>query len=83
MTMESNKRLTRSTSDKMIAGVCGGIAKYFYNVDSTLIRIIWAVITIFTFLGGGILLYIICAIIVPLDTEVNNNNPDNDTNTKN
>ncbi len=58
------KRLYRSRSQRMLAGVCGGIAEYF-NVDPTLIRLAWV---IFAFLGGtGVLAYIIAAIIIPLD----------------
>ena len=58
------KRLYRSRDERMIWGVCGGIAKYF-DVDPTLIRII-AVLTLF--LGfTGLLVYLILAIIVPLE----------------
>jgi len=39
------RRLTRSTTDRKIAGVCGGLAEYF-NVDATLVRVIWAILTI-------------------------------------
>ncbi|MFT9077881.1 PspC domain-containing protein [Ethanoligenens sp.] len=57
-----DKRLYRSRTQRMLAGVCGGIAEYF-NVDPTLIRLAWVV---FCFIGGsGILAYIIAAIIVP------------------
>lgn len=56
------KKLYRSTEQKVIAGVCGGIAEYF-NVDPVVVRLIW-VISIF--LGGfGILAYIIAWIIIP------------------
>ncbi len=56
------KRLYRSKKQKMIAGVCGGIAEYF-NVDPTAIRLLWV---LFVFLGGsGILAYIIAWIIIP------------------
>lgn len=58
----SSKQLALSDSDKKIAGVCGGIAKYF-GISSTLVRIIAVV---FTLLGGsGILLYIIAWILMP------------------
>lgn len=57
-----NKKLYRSTSNRMIAGVCAGIAEYF-NIDPTIVRLAWAV---FCILGGsGILAYIIAAIIIP------------------
>ncbi|SDY22475.1 PspC domain-containing protein [Tindallia californiensis] len=56
------KRFYRSRKDKKLAGVCGGVAEYF-EVDPTLIRLIWVV---FTFAGGaGVLAYIIAAIIMP------------------
>lgn len=60
------KKLYRSRDDKKIAGVCGGIAKYF-DVDSTLIRLLWV---LFCCLGGsGILAYIICAIVMNIEPE--------------
>ncbi len=59
------KKLYRSNTDKMIAGVCGGLAQYF-GVDSTLIRLIFALL-VFLGVGSGILLYIILAIVVPLE----------------
>jgi phage shock protein C len=57
------KRLYRSESDSMLAGVCGGIAEYL-EVDPTLIRLLWAIGTLASF-GFGIILYIIAAIIIP------------------
>ena len=59
------KRLYRSRTDRMIWGVCGGLAKYF-NSDPTIIRII-ALLTIF-FGGAGILAYVILAIVVPVES---------------
>jgi len=58
------KRIYRSRDDRVIWGVCGGIAKYF-DLDPTLIRII-AVLTLF-FALTGILIYIILTIIIPLE----------------
>ena len=56
------KKLYRSTTDKMIAGVCGGFAKYF-NVDPTLIRVL---LVLFCLLGGsGLLFYIVCVVVIP------------------
>ena len=56
------KKLYRSKKDKMIAGICGGIAEYF-DVDSTLIRLLTV---IFILLGGaGFVVYIIAWIIIP------------------
>jgi phage shock protein C len=61
------KRLYKSKTDKMVDGVCGGIAKYF-NVDPTLIRVAYAILSFFGgFFIGGIILYIILAIIIPIE----------------
>ena len=56
------KKLYRSVSDKKLAGVCGGIAEYF-GLDSTLIRVGWALVSLFA--GAGVLAYIVCALIIP------------------
>ena len=56
------RRLYKSSTDKKVCGVCGGIANYF-DVDPTVIRLIWV---IFTLVGGsGLIAYIIAAIIMP------------------
>jgi len=57
------KRLTKSVSNKMISGVCGGIGEYF-GIDPTLVRLGWAVFSLFT-AGTGIVAYIVCAIVMP------------------
>jgi len=62
--MEERKRLTRSTKDKILGGVCGGIANYF-ALDPTLIRIGYILLSIFTILFSGVLAYFILWIIVP------------------
>jgi len=56
------KRLVRTLDNRMICGVCGGIGKYF-NIDPTLIRLIWVIASILG--GSGLLVYIIAAIIIP------------------
>lgn len=57
-----NKRLTRSTSDRMVAGVAAGLAEYF-DVDPTLMRLLFV---LFTLLGGpGLIVYIILWIVMP------------------
>lgn len=58
-----NKKLTKS-SNKMIAGVCAGIAEYF-DLDPTLVRVGYAALTIFSAAFPGILLYAIMAIVMP------------------
>ncbi len=60
-----NKKLYRSNTDKMIAGVCGGLGQYF-GVDPTLIRLIFALLVVFG-VGSGVLLYIVLAIVIPLE----------------
>ena len=57
------KQLTRST-DKMLAGVCSGIAEYF-DLDPTLVRVCYAVLTIFTTCFPGLLLYLLLILIMP------------------
>ena len=59
----SQKKLVRS-SNKVLAGVCGGIAEYF-EIDPTLVRILYAALTIFTTGFPGLLLYIIMLLIMP------------------
>ena len=58
------KRLYRSRSDRMIFGICGGLGKYF-DVDSTLVRVIAALSLL---LGlSGVLVYLILAVVIPLE----------------
>lgn len=61
--MAKPKKLYRSTSDKMIAGVCGGLGEFF-GIDPTIIRVVFALLVI---PGGfpGLLPYVILWIIVP------------------
>ncbi|MDO4344266.1 MAG: PspC domain-containing protein [Eubacteriales bacterium] len=55
------KRLYKSSTDKMICGVCGGVANYF-DIDPTLVRLLFVLIGLS---GTGILAYIVAAIIIP------------------
>ncbi len=55
-------KLYRSRTDRKIAGVCGGLGEHF-NIDLTIIRLIWAVSVICC--GFGILLYILAVLIIP------------------
>ena len=57
-----SKKLFKSSVNKKLCGVCGGIAEYF-DVDPTLIRLLWVVVTLCG--GAGLLAYIIAAIIMP------------------
>jgi phage shock protein C len=56
------KKLYRSTDDKKIAGVCGGLGEYF-DIDPTIIRLVWVALALAA--GGGIFAYILAWIIVP------------------
>ena len=60
------KKLYRSRTDKKICGVCGGLAKYLY-MDVTFVRVLTVLLTLFV--GGGLLAYIICALIIPEEPE--------------
>ena len=62
--MATNKKLYRSKSNKMLAGVCGGVGEYF-GIDATIVRLIW-VLALFC-AGCGLIAYIIAAIIIPQD----------------
>lgn len=65
--MDERKRLYKSRNNKMICGVCAGIADYF-NIDPSIVRVLWAVLALAA--GTGVLAYIACAIILPEgDTE--------------
>ena len=65
----SGKRLYRSNSNKMICGVCGGIAAYF-GVDPTIVRVGWAILTVATGGFGGVVAYIVAAVIIPDESRV-------------
>ena len=63
------KKLYRS-SNRILAGVCGGVAEYL-DVDPTLIRVIYAVLSMFTAAFPGLLLYIILMILMPNYDQLN------------
>ncbi len=56
------KKLYRSNTDIKLCGVCGGFAEYF-DLDPTIIRLIFIFLTLFG--GGGLLIYLICAVVIP------------------
>ena len=58
------RRLYRSQTDSMIGGVCGGVGKYF-GIDPTLVRLAFVLLAVFG--GGGVLIYLILWIVVPLE----------------
>lgn len=62
--MDKSKKLYRKNEGKMLLGVCAGLADYI-ALDPTVVRLLWV---LFTCVGGsGILAYIICAIIMPVE----------------
>ena len=60
----NEKKLTRVEEGRMIAGVCAGLARYL-GVDATVIRIVFVLLTLFA--AGGILLYLILWLIMPME----------------
>jgi len=62
------KKLRRSRSDRMIAGVCGGVAEYF-DIDPTIVRLGAVGLTLFARVGMPVV-YLAMAIVMPLDDEV-------------
>lgn len=62
------KRLYKSRSDKKLEGVCAGIADFF-NMDPTLVRAIYALVTIFSTGIPGVIAYIVLAAIMPVEPD--------------
>ncbi len=61
--MNTQKRLYRSSEERMFAGVCGGIAEYL-DVDPTLVRLFFVALTLLSG-GQGLLIYIVLMLVVP------------------
>lgn len=61
--MFKEKKLYKST-DKKISGVCAGVAEYF-GIDPTIVRIVYALVSLFTGGFGGVIVYVILALIIP------------------
>jgi phage shock protein PspC (stress-responsive transcriptional regulator) len=59
---EKIRRVYRSGNEKILGGVCGGLAEY-YNVDPVIVRLLWVALSLLW--GAGILLYIIAWIVIP------------------
>ena len=60
------KKLYRSRTDKKVCGVCGGLAKYL-GMDVSIMRVIALLLILFA--GGGLLAYLICALVIPQEPE--------------
>jgi phage shock protein C len=67
--MTGHKRLARSSGDRMIAGVCGGIADYF-GWGSTLVRAAYVLVSIFSAAFPGILVYLALWILLPPESRI-------------
>jgi len=63
-----NKTLTRSTSNRMLAGVCAGLGEYL-GIDPTIVRLL-TVLAFFTGFGGIAIVYLVMAIIVPEQPQI-------------
>jgi phage shock protein C len=72
------KRLYRSKNERMLGGVCAGLGEHF-DIDPTVIRLVWAVITVLS-IGTGVVVYIIAWILIPEEesgsSEQKTQNPD-------
>jgi len=66
------KRLTRSTTDRYVAGVLGGVSEYF-NIDSKVVRITFILVSFFTANIPTFTMYILLALFMPKDTDVLDN----------
>ncbi len=64
--MNENKRFHRSNSNRLLAGVCGGIAE-FIGVDATIVRLAFVVLTVFGF--SGVFIYLLAWLIMPAEGE--------------
>lgn len=56
------KKLYRSNINRKLCGVCGGLAEHF-DIDPTIMRLLFVFLTLFG--GGGLLIYLICALVIP------------------
>lgn len=64
----AEKKLKRSRKNKMIAGIIGGMAER-YEMDATVLRIIYVLVSLFSAAFPGILVYLILWVIIPLDDD--------------
>lgn len=59
-----DKKLRRSRTDKMVAGICGGLGKYF-GLDATILRLVFVLLMIFA--GTGLLAYLVMWLVIPYE----------------
>lgn len=67
--MNQNKQLYRSKTDRMLLGVCGGLGEYL-GTDATIIRLIWAALTVISGFIPFIVIYLVAALIIPEKQEL-------------
>lgn len=75
------RKLTRSSKDRIISGVCGGLGEYF-SIDPVIVRIGWAFLSAANIIPG-ILTYIICVIVIPEDDEITDEDYSDNISTRN
>ena len=63
------RRLTRSNRNKMIAGVCGGLAEYL-NMDPTVMRVLYVLVSVMSVAFPGVIAYIVLMFLMPPPEEV-------------
>ena len=64
MEHKEQKRLYRSDKNKVFAGICGGVGEYF-DIDPSLVRLVWLLVVVFTGFVPGFLAYIIAMLVIP------------------
>lgn len=69
MSSEPTRKLRRSGKDKMIAGVCGGLAEYF-GMDPTLMRVLYVLVSLVSAAFPGLIAYIVLMFVMPPPEEV-------------
>jgi phage shock protein PspC (stress-responsive transcriptional regulator) len=63
--LQQPSKIYRSTSDRKVAGVCGGLAEYF-GVDATPIRLLWLILSVLPgAIFGGLIVYVVAWILIP------------------
>ncbi len=65
-TVNTAKKLLKSSKNKKLSGVCGGLAEYF-GIDPTIVRLIFALCVLF--IGYGVMTYLVCLIMMPSEPE--------------
>lgn len=66
--MSEQRHLRRSRKNRMLAGVCGGLAEYF-GMDPTLMRVLFIVVSVLSAAFPGVLVYVVCMIAIPEEDE--------------